>query len=278
MAAQSKAATKGRGEVTLRRAGSPLAIVLLLSGCSSIPREQVNSPRRSRSAQIVDRFDHSRLESVLQRFVDEEGLVDYVDLVQHRDDLDAYLNSLADVAVDRLVDPGERKAYWINAYNAITLAGIARHYPTRSIRDLRGFWDRITAHCDGRAVTLDEIEHAILRPLGDPRIHMAINCASVSCPKLWNHAYSGRDLEDQLDLAAQRFLGDPRRNRFDDSQRTADLSMIFSWFADDFDVSPYAGVRGFLRRHAPHLPWPTDEYEIRHLPYDWSLNERRLAH
>lgn len=262
----------------MRAAASILTVGLcLLSACSSMPFERVNVPLQSRQARVVDSLDHSRFDSVLQRFVDDDGLVDYAGLVRQRDGLDAYLDSLADVDVGRLIDADEQKAYWINAYNAITLAGIARHYPTPGIRALHGFWDRVMANCGGRDVTLNEIENSILRPWGDPRIHMAINCASLSCPRLWNHAYTGKDLDAQLHRAAQTFLGDPRRNRFDADQRRAEVSMIFSWFAADFEVAPYSGARGFLRRHAPNLPWATDDYEIRYLPYDWSLNDQRHA-
>lgn len=245
-----------------------------LLSCGAIAPERLNTPCPPKTPKFHDRFDHGRLEALLQRFVDEDGLVDYHGLIEERAELDGYLQSLACVDLASLVDDGELKAYWINAYNALTLAGIARHYPTRSIRDLGGFWNRITADCGGRTVTLDEIEHSILRPLRDPRIHMAINCASLSCPRLCRHAYSGTALDAQLDLAAEAFLADERRNRFDDGLRSVELSMVFSWFARDFEVAPYLGVRGFLRRYAPGVAWLTDDYSISFLPYDWSINEQ----
>jgi hypothetical protein len=244
-----------------------------LAACTSITPLQLNALPEDAPRRVAATFDHSRLDRLLQGHVNAHGLVDYGGLLQELQELDACLQSLATVDVGSLASDNERKAYWINAYNAITLAGILRHYPTRSIRDLSGFWQRITANCGGRVVSLDDIEHRILRPLGDPRIHMAINCASRSCPRLWNRAYTGAELDRQLDAAATAFLGDPGRNRFDDGGHRAQLSMIFSWFGGDFDVAPYLGVRGFVRRFAPRLSWIADDFPITFLPYDWSLNE-----
>lgn len=247
-----------------------LATTLLPVACSHFPKYRVNDPKPLVAAAACD---HRSWDELVQRHVGEDGLVDYVGLRRERAALDAYLARLAGVDVQALAGDDERKAYWINAYNAITVAGVLRHYPLRSVRDLAGFWTQTTAVCGGREVSLDQIEHEILRAMGDPRIHMAINCASTSCPLLAREAYTGKDVDQQLDEASARFLGDPSRNHFDRAQQRADLSMIFSWFASDFDVAPYGGVRGFLRRHATTLPWSDDRYELAYKSYDWSLNE-----
>ena len=247
-----------------------LVVTALVTGCSIEPF-RTNAPGGSALLPRT-RFDHSPLERVLQRFVDGRGRVDYVALKVDRGELDAYLESLGSADVAALQDDAERKAYWINAYNAITLAGILQFYPTGSIRDHPGFWTRILTNCGGRDVSLDEIEHQILRPMGDPRVHMAIVCASKSCPKLARHAYSGEGLDRQLDRASREFLADPFRNRFDDDRRIAYLSRLFSWFEEDFAIGPYNSVRGFLRRYAPPRPWLDGEFTIDYLDYDWSLN------
>ena len=246
----------------------------LLAGCSSISPMQTNSLPSAVAMRTSSTFDHSVLDRVLGLYVDDAGLVDYRGLAGAQGDLTTYIESLASTDPSVLASDDERKAYWINAYNAITLAGILHYYPTRSIRDLPGFWQRITTNCGGQVVSLDQIEHEILRPMGDPHVHMAINCASMSCPKLANHAYTGAALEGQLDVAARAFLGSPQRNRFDSDGQRAQLSMIFSWFGSDFAVKPYSGVRGFVRRYGPTLPWLAADFPVDYLPYDWSLNDR----
>jgi len=174
----------------------------------------------------------------------------------------------------------ERLAFWINAYNVLAIDLVARNLPLESIRDigslLRPVWKREAGQIGARAYTLDEIEHEILRPLGDPRIHAAIVCASVSCPALARAPYRAASLDAQLDAALERFLADPRKGaHFDAASGVLRLSSIFSWFADDF-----ASRGGVLRFLTPHLPAPmrrrladhAGEVELAYFDYDWSLN------
>ncbi len=255
-------------------ARGPAAALLLLAsaGCDSIDPLQLNSA--SAPVRPGARVDHAPYDALLRTFVAADGDVDYRGLASQQAALLSYLEQYAE-ADPAPLSRADRLAYWINAYNAITLAGIVHHYPTASIRDLSGFWTRILTNCGGRLVSLDDIEHRILRPMGEPRIHVAINCASRSCPKLLDRAYTGAALESQLDLAARAFLADPERNRFDSATRTAHLSKIFSWFGEDLEGAPYGSVRGFVRRYGPALPWLADDFAVRHLAYDWSLNEQR---
>jgi hypothetical protein len=174
----------------------------------------------------------------------------------------------------------ERLAFWINAYNVLAIDLVARNLPLESIRDigslLRPVWKREAGRIGERAYTLDEIEHEILRPLREPRIHAAIVCASVSCPVLARTPYRAASLDAQLDASLERFLADPRKGAsFDAASGTLRLSAIFSWFADDF--APRGGVLPFL---TPHLPAPMQRQiaahgrpvELEYFDYDWSLN------
>ena len=174
----------------------------------------------------------------------------------------------------------EKLAYWINVYNILTIDLVRRNYPVSSIRDLGSFlrpvWQRQAGRVGGRSYTLDEIEREILRGFGEPRIHGAIVCASVSCPSLRREPYEAASLDLQLDDSVRRWLADPRKGaRLDPSSGTVHLSRIFEWFMKDFAEG--GGARAFVRRYAqPEVAsWLRESGEdgpIRYLDYDWSLN------
>ena len=169
-------------------------------------------------------------------------------------------------------------AFWVNVYNVLAADMVVRHLPLDGIRDagslLRPVWKREAGMVDGRAVTLDEVEHAILRPLGDPRIHAAIVCASTSCPPLRREAYRAERIDAQLDEAVRVFLAHPDKGlRIEPGQ--VRLSRIFDWFTADFAAA--GGPLAFAR---PHLAAPVrsalDQLgpspRIVWFDYDWSLN------
>jgi hypothetical protein len=167
---------------------------------------------------------------------------------------------------------------WINAYNALAIDVVARAWPVASIRDigslLRPVWKHEAGRVGGRGVTLDEIEHGILRPLGDPRIHVAIVCASTSCPALAREPYRAAAIDSQLDAAAARFVADRAKGVRVEGRRVR-LSRIFDWFAEDFAAT--GGVLAFVRRFAaPELAAALEalgpEPPLAWFDYDWSLN------
>ncbi len=170
----------------------------------------------------------------------------------------------------RLDGRAERLAFHINAYNLFALRLVADHWPLASIRDLghwyRSVWDETAGRLGGRPVTLGHIEHQVLRPMGEPRIHLAIVCASVSCPDLRREPYTAARLEAQLEDRARRFLANPGKGlRLEGG--VAHVSSIFDWFAEDFDA--VGGVAAFVRRHRPGLAAVPIQAD---LPYDWSVN------
>jgi hypothetical protein len=178
-----------------------------------------------------------------------------------------------------LENRSEKLAFWINVYNILAIEIVARNYPVESIRDLGSFfrpvWKKSAGNVGGRNVTLDAIEHRILRPMGEPRIHAAIVCASTSCPSLRREPYVAARLEAQLDDAMGRFVTDPRKGaRIDREAAIIWLSKIFEWFAEDF--TQRGDVLGYV---APYLE-PTDrdwldrhpDVQVRYLDYDWNLN------
>jgi hypothetical protein len=190
------------------------------------------------------------------------------------------VKSLEETEADALRDQ-EEVAFWINAYNILAIEIVARNYPVASIKDigslLRPVWKRRAGTIDRRLVTLDGIEHRTLRPLGDPRIHGAIVCASLSCPPLRREPYRAENLDAQLDDNVRRWLADPRKGvAVDPGAGTLRLSSIFKWFAEDFEAQ--GGVLAFVERYGPEearalVREQGARVRIRHLEYDWSLND-----
>lgn len=222
-------------------------------------------------------FDHALWTRLLAEGT-QEGMVDYAYFQEHREELDAYLERLAGTDLAALA-PGELEALLINAYNALTVRSILEHPDVGSIRDIDGVWDTVTHEVGGYQLTLDEIEHNILRPFfKDPRIHFAVNCASVSCAPLPPWAFEGERLDSQLEERTRAFLSDPRNVRLDDG--TLYLSKYFDWYRSDFiaegwhpraDTIP-AFVARYTRQELAERLRSADDLEIRHLDYDWSLN------
>jgi hypothetical protein len=203
---------------------------------------------------------------MLEKYVDTLGQVDYQNWLTEKDKLNAYLKTLEKLPPLEQASKEAKLAYWINAYNALTVQLILENYPLKSIRDLDKPWDTICFQLKGKSYTLGAIEHEILRKMGEPRIHFAINCASASCPQLLNQAYREKQLEIQLTERTQVFLMDTTKNKLQTDR--LELSRIFLWFGNDFGskeerlefISNYSGM---------NLEGPKIDY----LPYDWSLNE-----
>ncbi|MCP4667075.1 MAG: DUF547 domain-containing protein, partial [Deltaproteobacteria bacterium] len=177
----------------------------------------------------------------------------------------------------KALSQNEQFAFYINAYNAWTIKLILGAYPkVESIKDLGGLfqspWQKKICRIDGELLTLDHIEHDILRPrFKDPRVHFAINCASKGCPPLRPDPYQGDILNQQLDEMASAFINDPRHNRLEG--RTLYVSKIFDWFAVDFNKN----IIGFFLKYAKgdmrnQLKAKKKKIAIKYLEYDWSLN------
>jgi hypothetical protein len=194
--------------------------------------------------------------------------------------LRAYLAALAATPISRF-NRGEQLAYWINLYNALTLTVVLDHYPVQSIRDIdispglfaSGPWDKTLITVEGESLTLNDIEHRILRPIwNDPRIHYAVNCASVGCPNLQDRAFTGATVAGVLDQAARTYVNHPRGARLEGHRLVA--SKLYDWFQEDFGGGE-AGVIAHLRRYAePAFAAALARVsEIDRYEYDWGLND-----
>lgn len=220
-------------------------------------------------------LDHADLTAVLAQVVDDDGAVDYAALRADRAGLDRYLAALARTGVPR--DRHGAMAYYINAYNVFTLQLVLRLLPADqaawsgfSVAEQEGFWKAYRFELGGARLTLDEIEHQRLRPMGDPRIHFAVNCASRSCPPLVPEAYVRERLEAQLEAAAVRFARSPYHVRTVGGKLV--VNQLLDWFKGDF--GGVDGVRRFLaQRQADEARRTTIERAaIGWFDYEWSLN------
>ena len=230
------------------------------------------------------RVDHTVWHKLLKRYVDAQGRVDYrAWKKQGRPTLDRYLQSLAAVKPAALADKNERLAFWINAYNALTIKGMLHFYPTTSIKKhtsvLWGFhfFDDVRLVVAGAERSVDHIEHKILRKMQEPRIHFAIVCASTGCPRLRAEAYTGPTVQTQLASAARDFFNTRKHFRIDRAKRTVWFSKILKWFGADFGGTD----QKLLRYAARQVLNPADraflqgpDLDVEFLDYDWSINKQ----
>jgi len=177
-------------------------------------------------------------------------------------------------------------AFWINAYNLLTIDLIIKEKETESIRNLGNLfnspWKKYSWNINGTTYTLHEIEHEILRPMGDARIHMAINCASLSCPNLAQEVYRANTLDAQLAKQTKNFLQDSNKGlQLDKQNRVLKVSKIFDWFEEDFELNnKYKGeesIKNFIAQYRDDLNFDElKDYKVKYLNYDWSLNDWSL--
>ena len=224
--------------------------------------------------------NHSALTALLQKHVDEQGLVNYKALQSDRKLLQNYLQSLSKTVPAKNWSKEEKLAYWINAYNAFTLELILEHYPLTSIKDIGASikipfvntpWQIDFIQIGEEKFNLDDIEHGIIRKeFNEPRIHFALVCAAVSCPKLRNEAYEADRLESQLQDQALSFILDKKLN--DVSSDPIQLSKLFQWFSGDFKKES-KNIIDYLNTILPE-PLPKNT-KISYKEYYWELNEQK---
>ncbi len=213
---------------------------------------------------------HQLWDELLQKHVSENGNVNYKSLKKdHKKLLDyIYLLGLAHSKnFFQEFSKEEKLAFWINAYNALTVDLIIRNYPIKSIKDIKNPWKQRLWKPVNFDFSLDEIEHEILRNMDEPRIHFAIVCASYSCPKLQNKAFTDNNLDEQLTNATKEFLADETRNKI--SEKSIKISKIFDWFKKDFTQD--GSLIDFLNKYTDVTISP--KAKKRYLEYNWALNE-----
>jgi hypothetical protein len=233
--------------------------------------------------------EHSVWNGLLQTYVVDHGAYSEVRYRQIKQSatatLDEYLQSLSAVSKSQFDgwSQAQRLAFLINAYNAFTVKLIVDHYPVDSIKDLGGFftspWKIRFFNLFGGKTYLDHIEHDLIRgrDYHEPRIHFALVCASVGCPKLQSRAYTAKRLETMLESASETFLRDTSRNRYDAADNTLYLSSIFKWYGKDF-AAKAGSVKQFVAPYISDDPKVrqrilSPDVDVEYLDYDWSLND-----
>jgi hypothetical protein len=227
----------------------------------------VNANQNSGSE--VSFFDHSVWNTLLEANVSAAGNVNYKGIKASETKLDRYLNEVSKTTVDENIwSKNEQLAFWINAYNAFTVKLILNNYPVKSINDIATPWDKKFFKIGGKKMNLNYIEHKILRvKFKEPRIHFAIVCASFSCPKLSNKAFTAQNTQNQLAALTTGFVNDPKRNII--ASDHFKISQIFNWFQKDFTQN--GSLINFLNKYAKVKI--SSKAHVSYMKYNWSLNE-----
>ena len=220
---------------------------------------------------------HELWNTLLQQNVTEEGNVNYKGFIKDSLKFNQYLDLLSgNLPNERHWTADERLAYWINAYNAFTVKLITNHYPVESIKDIKkgipfisDVWEINFFKIEGKSYNLNDLEHGIARKrFNDPRIHAAFNCASFSCPRLRNEAFTAKRLNEQLDDQMQYFINNPAKNTLDPDNPK--LSKIFKWYGGDFKKTGMS-KKEFINQYAKIKI--NKNADIDYQTYKWNLNE-----
>ena len=254
-----------------------IATAALLAGLSAVPAladtDPASGPWVAQYAALLSQYTEA-VDTVVGTRVDYRGLL--------REP--AWKRLIADLAATNPADlktRDDRLAYWINVYNIFAIDIVLQNYPVEGIKDIgslfRPVWKRPAGTLAGRQYTLDEIEHEILRPMGEPRIHSAIVCASVSCPDLRREPYRPAELDAQLTSNMREWLANEKKGlAVDRAEDELWLSPILKWFSEDFDAQ--GGVIAVVTRYAPEtdqawLRAKGADADVEYFDYDWNLNQ-----
>lgn len=260
-----------------------ILIMFMAAACAwaqAAPKAELWAKWEARDDASTQTVSHDAWDEFLGRYLSESGgvaLLDYAGVTDaDKALLDGYVQALENTQVSSL-NMREQMAYWINLYNALTAKVILDNYPVESIKDIgswfSGPWDEKYIMVEGEEISLNDIEHRILRPIWkDARVHYAVNCASIGCPNLATKAYTAENTEAMLEQSAADYVNHPRGTRVEDGMVHA--SSIYEWFAEDFGGTD-ASVIAHLKKYAgPELGSALEgTSEIAGYGYDWSLNE-----
>lgn len=226
----------------------------------------------------ADPPSHEIYSQLLGKYVNSKGMVNYKGFISEKETFQKYLDALSNNPPQSTWSRDEKMAYWINAYNAFTIKLIMNHYPVESIKDIGPYiqipfvntpWQKEFIKIGGKELNLDGIEHDILRDkFNDPRIHFALVCASMSCPKLRNEAYEASKLDAQLNEQGRYFLANEEKNIITPNELK--LSKYFTWYKGDFTQN--GSLIDYLNKYSKVKI--NSDADIDYLDYNWNLNEQ----
>lgn len=255
-----------------------LSIIPSIQSCSLLsaaglssqgqPVKAISNNFASAATNIID---HSQWNELLQKHVASDGLVDYQGFSKDQEKLDAYLTMLSQNEPQESWPASELLAYYINTYNAYTVKLIVDNYPVKSIKDISGPWTKGIVPIGDKNLSLGGIENGILRKMNEPRIHFAINCASISCPDLLNEAFTANKIDAQLDKVTRSFVNGPKNEI---SMNELKLSKIFDWYKKDYVVNGENDVIAFVNQYLLQKIKLSPTAAVSYLEYDWGLNEQ----
>jgi hypothetical protein len=270
--------------------GFAIAFLVVFAGAAgqAAPKKELWERWAAHAPNSKALIDHRFWDNFLRRNVlvggDGVNRIDYANVPRaERAGLKSYMDFLSAVPISRY-NRFEQLAYWINLYNALTVRLVIEHSPVESIRDIDispgffadGPWGKKLVPVEGVPVSLDDIEHRILRPIwNDNRIHYAVNCASLGCPNLQPTAFNGRNVHALLEAAAKEFVNHPRAVAFEDDALT--VSRIYDWFREDFGDNDERIIAHLWRFAGAGIRKRLEErQEIDGYQYDWRVNGGRL--
>ena len=237
--------------------------IALIMSCTGVKQAKAATP-----------ITHEKWTALLQKYVTDKGCVNYEGFKKDKAKLDAYTKLLSEHHPADSWTKNQKYAYWINAYNAFTIKLIVENYPVKSIKDLGGkitnkVWDKKYIKLGEKMYSLTDIEHNILRPnFKDARVHAAINCASVSCPNLYNKAFEANNLEATLDKVFKSWANDKTKNTI--KADALEISKIFKWFEDDFKRDSKSVIKWINKYSDVKVK---EDATITYKSYNWNLNK-----
>jgi hypothetical protein len=254
-------------------------MLIFLNSCSLLtaagitsqgqPTKQVDGDLTSTTANSAVNVDHSDWDKLLKKYVNDKGFVDYKGFKKDEAKVQDYLDKLAKLDPNDKWSVQELLAYYINLYNAATIELILQNYPTKSIKDIDGAFTKAFIKIGDKELSLGGIENGVLRKMDEPRIHFAINCASFSCPKLMDYAYTAGKINEQLDEATNEFINSDKN---DITANNPKLSKIFDFYTSDFKVDGKKDLIGYINKYGKTKINPSATYSFKE--YDWTLNEQ----
>lgn len=213
-------------------------------------------------------FDYKAYNAFLKKYVSEKGNVNYDKIKTNKDELEAIIAQFEKNQPTDKWSKNEKLSYFINVYNAYTIKVIIDNYPTKSIKDISGAWDKKIVSSGKAKISLSDVENKILRKMDEPRIHFAINCASFSCPNLANDAFVPATLEKQLEAATKSFINDKTKNSI--SEKEIKISEIFNWYAGDFKTKK-TSIIDYLNKYSTVKI--DKKAKSSFADYNWGLNK-----